>query len=276
VDEPFLYRAWPPPPELEDLVGAIWVARGRIGYGRERILPSPDPVLIVNLGSAFLLQAARSGDVVMREGWLVGPQTGYVENVPLAETNVVGATLRPWGASSFFALPADDLADRIVDLASLWGAGFGALRERLAERPDPSSQRSVLAAALLARRIDGPPTAVALAAGHLATGRTGVSAVAGTLSMSRKHLDHLFSRHIGLSPKVYARLHRFERVLRDLAAPTPPPLAAVAHEHGYYDQAHLNRDFLAFARVTPTEYLRLRSTHLAIDEDESGRFVPGI
>ncbi len=109
----FSFMQATPLPPLTDLVEAIWVARGTIAYARERIMPTTSPVLIVNLGSPFRVRASRrdDGDGLRTDGWVVGPQTGYVENVPSAETNVVGATLRPWGASVLFGIDTLELKD---------------------------------------------------------------------------------------------------------------------------------------------------------------------
>lgn len=276
---PFAFEQRAAPPPIADLAESVWTARGTIRYGRERILPTPRPVLVINLGSPFHVRASAEGgvDAVRRAGWLVGPQTRYVENQPLAETDVVGVTLKPWGPAALFDLSADELADRVVDLEAVWGPGFEQLRERLAGLDVPAERRALVARALAARRRHGPPRAVDFAADGLASGRLyRVAMVTDELRISRKHLNHLFDRYVGLPPRAYARVHRFNRALRALGVLDPPPLADVAHAHGYYDQAHMNRDFAAFADITPTAYLRLRSAHLTPDTDDSGLFVPGI
>jgi AraC-like DNA-binding protein len=61
-----------------------------------------------------------------------------------------------------------------------------------------------------------------------------------------------------MPPKALARILRFDRVAERLLAVTEPRLAEVAYDCGYYDQAHLNRDFREFARTTPSAYLARR------------------
>lgn len=276
---PFEFVERPPHPLLADLAASVWTARGSIGYGRERILPTPNPVLVVNLGSPFRIRAAHSahGDDLRREGWLVGPQTGYVENEPLAETDVVGVILKPWGPGALFDLSALELRDRIVDLEAIWGPTLDRLRERLIASPDMRQRRAIMTGALVARRHGNPPGAVHHIADGLASGRIpSVGLASAHLRVSRKHLNHLFDRYVGLAPRDYARIHRFDRALKSLGATTSPSLAQVAHAHGYYDQSHMNRDFSSFAGITPTAYLRLRAAHMTEGVDDSGLFVPGI
>ncbi len=279
VMPPFSFAQAAPPPPLTDLVDALWVARGSIAYTRERIMPTTSPVLIINLGSPFRVRASRrdDGDGLRTDGWIVGPQTGYVENIPLAETNVVGATLRPWGASVLFGIDTMALKDRIVDLDLLWGPGLGRLRERLDRTPDAQGRIRALADSLTARRSVGPPRRVVYAVAQLAPPvATSVSRVSAELEVSRKHLNALFGRYVGLSPRTYRRVQRFNHALQGLAGPESRSLAQVAQDLGYYDQAHMNRDFIAFGAITPTEYLRQRARHMTADGDGSGLFVPGL
>jgi transcriptional regulator GlxA family with amidase domain len=73
--------------------------------------------------------------------------------------------------------------------------------------------------------------------------------------VSSRHLNDLFQREIGLSTKGMARILRFDRATAALSEATASDLCAIAIECGYYDQAHLNRDFREMAGLTPTEYL---------------------
>ena len=74
---------------------------------------------------------------------------------------------------------------------------------------------------------------------------------------SRRHFTSRFTRATGLRPKAFARVLRFQRAKELLVRPDAS-LAAIALDAGYYDQAHLNRDFRAFAGCTPTELMARR------------------
>ena len=84
------------------------------------------------------------------------------------------------------------------------------------------------------------------------TARSRIGALADELGWSRRHLAATVRQELGMAPKPLARLLRFEGALQRLRAGAD--LADAALDSGYYDQAHFNRDFRAFAGVTPTEY----------------------
>lgn len=85
-----------------------------------------------------------------------------------------------------------------------------------------------------------------------------IGALAAGVGWSRKHLVAQFHDQIGLPPKTVARLIRFDRAVHLIEGDGRIRLAEVARACGYYDQAHFNRDFIAFAGVTPREFAARR------------------
>ena len=83
-------------------------------------------------------------------------------------------------------------------------------------------------------------------------------ALAEELGWSHRRLIARFREQVGLPPKIMGRILRFDRVTQLLLDVEGPRLAEVAYECGYYDQAHLNRDFRDFAGTTPGDYLARR------------------
>jgi AraC-like DNA-binding protein len=75
---------------------------------------------------------------------------------------------------------------------------------------------------------------------------------------SRRHLAARFRTQVGLAPKAFGRILRFRRAASELTRPDGRSLAEIALDCGYYDQAHLNRDFREFAGRTPTELIAAR------------------
>jgi AraC-like DNA-binding protein len=101
------------------------------------------------------------------------------------------------------------------------------------------------------------PRPVAAAYHHLTqtSGRAAIRDIAANVGWSHKHLIAQFNEHIGLPPKVFARVLRFGHAAELLKTRAPGALADIALECGYYDQAHFSRDFRAFAGVSATELL---------------------
>lgn len=164
------------------------------------------------------------------------------------------------GARALLGTPAAEVAGNVVDLAALLGNGAGELAERLAAVPDWRQRFGMLdrvLAGLVCDRPAGPPVEVAQAWRRLVTtgGNLPVGELAGELGWSRRYLGMRFQREFGLSPKTAGRVIRFGRARDRLRAPDRPSLALVAAECGYFDQAHLAREFRDLGGLTATRWL---------------------
>lgn len=83
--------------------------------------------------------------------------------------------------------------------------------------------------------------------------------MANKLGVSERTLRRDMSRFVGLSPKMLARILRFQRTLVSLRSSTPLDLCTTALESGYTDQSHLGREFRELAGLSPAAYLRTRA-----------------
>jgi AraC-like DNA-binding protein len=146
-----------------------------------------------------------------------------------------------------------------VDLEALWGRRARELRERLCAATT-TEQRFAILEAELASRLDQrhmhPAVGYALAA--LTRPEVRVSDIAKGARLSQRRLIELFTAAVGLTPRRYGRVLRFQRATA-LARSAALDWTRIAHECGYYDQAHLIRDFRELADVTPTGLMRARA-----------------
>ncbi len=166
----------------------------------------------------------------------------------------VQVELTPAGAMALFGA-VEELNDAVLPLDEALGARGPHLVDRLAETPS-WEQRLRLLDEILAPS-DGVPVLapeVAWLRRHLlaTNGRERVEPLMDETGWSRRHVTERFRRQLGVSPKAYARILRFEHASSLLSArPAGRSLADVAMMAGYYDQSHLTRDFLALAGMTP-------------------------
>lgn len=166
--------------------------------------------------------------------------------------------LTPRGARALLGVPAAAL-DRTVALVDLLDARDRHIVEELHDLPNDRTRTDRVLAALTRRllREDRPPgRPEALAAWCLARdsrGRLSVGDVARELGWSERHLGLALREEVGLSTKPLLRVARFDHARRQVQA--GPPLAEVAHLAGYADQAHLTREWRAFAGSAPTRWL---------------------
>jgi AraC-like DNA-binding protein len=179
-----------------------------------------------------------------------------------SEQHGVELRLTPIGTHVLLGVPMHELADRVVGIEDLLGREGAELPERLYEAGTWPA-RFALLDRLLARRLQEarPPAPGVEHAWWRLVGTHGgatVEALAEEVGWSRRHLFARFREHTGLPPKVFARILRFQHAASLLADTNGPSLCEIALDCGYYDQAHLNRDFREFAGRTPTELMAAR------------------
>ncbi|MET8701257.1 helix-turn-helix domain-containing protein [Kitasatospora sp. NPDC058032] len=168
--------------------------------------------------------------------------------------------VHPLAARALFGLPAGELSGLDVPAEAVLGAAVANLREAVREARDWPQRFAALDGALLRlARPSGqvPPEVVhAWSALRRSGGALPVAALARETGWSERHLLDRFRRETGLSPKAAARVIRFDRARRLLAAPGGTPrLAELAAHCGFADQAHLAREFRALAGCAPSTWL---------------------
>jgi AraC-like DNA-binding protein len=142
-----------------------------------------------------------------------------------------------------------------VDLTTLWGARARELRERLGSATQSQRFRILEEALLAARRPLKRGDAIELAIDQLKEGRR-VGEVASCLALSRRRFVEVFTAAVGMTPKLFARVQRFQRSLASTHADSSPDWSQLALSCGYFDQSHMIRDFVAFSGHSPAELLR--------------------
>lgn len=224
---------------------------------RMRTLPTRTTVMIINLGPPLLLRVPDAG-VRDREhrSFVAGMHDGHGMYLSPGGQRGIQLDVTPLGAYTLLGVPLARLTNAAVDLPDLLGRGAHALVERLANTPSWGERFDVLDRFLLRRLEAGPVPdpevgrAWRLLNGHLTMT---VADIAADVGWSRKHLTHRFREQAGLPPKVMARVLRFQRAVELLTGGSG--FAEAAFASGYYDQAHLNREFRALSGCTPTELI---------------------
>ena len=238
-------------PLLVPFVERLWWSQADVVHEVETILPTGRGQLIVDL------RAAVGGAVVQ------GPRATATEIDPNVQRRAIGVAFRSGGTAAFVDAPASELSDRFVALDDLWSTA-AALVDDLAASGGPGDAFDRLERELLRHLDHSPDAALDAAEVALARGRP-VDEVAAAVSVDRRHLATRFAERYGFGPKRYGRLRRFERALRAIRAGGADPLARVAADLGYADQAHLSREVREFSGVTPGELRRTPTgapTHL--------------
>ena len=193
-----------------------------------------------------------------RSSILCGLHTRAVEIDVSRATRVLCVYLTPWAAYRLMNRPMHELTDRVLDLAEVTPALPRLLNEQLAGTPRP--WRAVASAGRLLSDLirSGRPYAAEVHGAwrtmHRHGGMVPIGEVATQAGLSERHLETRFREQIGLPPKRYARILRVQRACGLLAGGASVVHTATAC--GYYDQAHLCREFKTVIGRSPSAFSR--------------------
>lgn len=257
------YRSFDPGPRLAPHVECFWTLADPSPAARE-----PEPVwpdgcleLIVHLGRPFRAldgEASREQPRAMLVGQLLGP----LHLAPQGAVATFGVRFRPGGARAFFGFPLDEIAGAWVPLDALWGADAARFVGALGDAPDDRA-RARVARATLEHRLDCTRHAIlratsaadgidAAIARVLATrGALPIGALADEIGWGARRLERRFQADVGVTPKTFARIVRFQSLLARLPE-RDPDWVALALDVGFFDQSHLIADVRALSGATPT------------------------
>lgn len=253
------YREYPPHPALAAHLDCVWAAQAPASAQRHRVLPD------------------NCVDLLWQDGGQCGFAVGMMSSPILVASSVPLRTLavrfRPGAAGLFLRAPLHVLTDQRADLDQLWGrSDVEGLADALWERERPERARLALIEAMLLQRLraaQAAPAAALLAQRHAegliryalgalesSDGGLRIADLATQLGVTRQHMASLFRQHVGLSPKLYARICRFRRATATLQQTSAPDWSQLALDCGYFDQSHLIHDFQQFAGSAPQHFLR--------------------
>ncbi|MFG1705176.1 helix-turn-helix domain-containing protein [Nonomuraea sp. M3C6] len=165
----------------------------------------------------------------------------------------VEVVLTPFGARRLYDVPMRHLTNLVVPVGDLLGPWADMVVDRLASTLSWRDRLTLTERILTERILSGPSLGPELpwAWARLleSGGRLGVSSLAESLGWSHRHLVARFQDQIGLPPKTASRVIRFSRAMRLLRS--GDSIARVAADCGFYDQAHMNREFRVLGDTTP-------------------------
>jgi AraC-like DNA-binding protein len=272
-----LYLEHRPHPALAPFVQSLWYARDPHAlHSHQRVLPTGNAQVVISLARDYLTDAnhptnplASSAPALFLGIYSVHQ---HIDTIDLAE--LVGISFHTDGTLPFFPHATDLFTNRETSLEDIWGTPTRTLRDQLRDRSTPTQKFHALESFLLQRlRTTRKPTPhpiipFSLEALHTAPGIATVTELSRTTGLSPRRLSQLFREHIGVPPKLYARILRFQQAVQQLHTGSEVPWSELALSCGYYDQAHFANDFRAFSGLTPTAYTaatRPWSNHINFD-----------
>jgi len=249
-----------PSAALAPWVRSLWYCRASEAlYGRERVLPNGCLQIVLNLRGDSLTDCGDDGAVSGRvaPAIVVGARGRYevIDTSDLAE--LAGIVIRPGGFARLFRERADLFFEESISLDSVWREP---VVDRLGDASSPEEKLCRLERSLIglvrrdACRLEMVDHAIYL----FRRKQLSVADCARSIGVSERRLSQVFREEVGVAPKMWCRIHRFQAATRALHAGVDVPWSELALRCGYYDQSHFANDFRAFSGIDPTTYSALR------------------
>jgi len=258
-----LYLTCVPGPPISEFVDYFWLFDGGQSPRMERIVPSGTAELVINLRDDEIRIHNREQSKQHQQfsgAVLSGTYSSTFVIDAMQHDFMLGVHFKPAGSFPFLGALASELTDAHADLADLWGSSALELRERLCIASTHEEQFRIMEEVLtdrLRRRSPKGHLAVAIALKRFGANGTDASVrdVAREIGLCQRWFRKVFAAEVGLTPKVFCRILRFQRVRTLADRIEKPNWAQIAATCGYFDQSHLINDFQEFSGFSPTEYL---------------------
>jgi AraC-like DNA-binding protein len=256
------FREYAIPQPLSPFVKSIWSFQGRdpiLEKSRERILPDACVELVIHFRHPFRNYFADGTTNLQPESFVVGQMKRFMEIEPCEASGFVAVRFHARGAYLFFPQPLTEFTNFVVPLAEIWKNRADEYTERVALARGMSARVRIVEELLLeALRENGRrDCAVEHCVQLIQTIKEPIAVreLASTIGLSTRELARRFQSVVGMTPKEFLRVNRFIRAARRLRKRTDPSLTETAYECAYFDQAHFNHEFRAFAGMTPGQFM---------------------
>ncbi len=197
--------------------------------------------------------------------WASGVRTEPI-TIPSGNNSAMMVIMfRKGGAAPFFPFPMNEIADCVFDADLVWGKGFGELRECLLSIGDIKRRFAIVEEFLLSMfrsRMESNPC-VDFAVNEMASrpDALSIARMNQKIGYSQKHFTEMFKRQVGVTPKAYLKIMRFQKAVKRIAECSEIDWTAIAADCGFYDQSHFINDFKHFSGFTPEHYVSIHTQY---------------
>ncbi len=258
-----LYLERLPHPSLAPYIKMFWYARDpQATHRHQRVLPTGHSQIVISLAHDYLTAANNPIDPLQHSpaAIFLGLYSHHQQIDAIDFAELIGITFHPGGTLAFFPENTRTFTNLETSLEDLWGRAAANLRNDLREASPPARKFDLLDFALRHRLSESktqrrsPTVDYALTQLRESPGATTINELTRDMGVSPRRLSHLFREHIGVSPKLYCRIQRFQQAVQLMHHGVEIHWAELALTCGYYDQSHFANDFQAFSGLSPTTY----------------------
>ncbi len=262
-----IFKSYIPNPPLDQFVDFFYYHENyQPDHSIDRFLPNGNVEIIIDLDDRpkyiydnESLEAIQS----CRYIWASGVRTKPISIHSGKESAMMVVYFKKGMAYPFFPLPMNEMADRVVDANLLFPAEFGFLREKLLAEKDIDARfrltEEFLIDSYLSKLSINECVSFAIDQIIIRPDQINLGNLYQKIGYSQKHFTEMFKNHVGVTPKAYTKILRFQKAIGEVEAEGDTNWALIANDCGFYDQAHFINDFKFFSGFTPEDYLRRKN-----------------
>lgn len=255
-----IYQIYKPQPALAAYVKHYWILEmdARMAAGiPQRVVPGASIEMIFYLGDE--IQRKGLSEIPPASAFLCGQKNTYFDLVPGGRVKILAVVFYPHTAAAFFHLPMNELFNQSLPLEIIAGEKGRIVTEKISETSDVVNGIKVIEDFLCQqletkRQYEFKRLMNSIRQINNSKGLAGVGALAAIACLSRKQYERTFSAFVGMSPKQFMRVVRFQHTIFSQHHRPSDSLTSLAYDCGYYDQSHLINEFKQLTGLTPGQY----------------------
>ena len=241
-------------------------------HSMDRFLPDGNAEFIIELtdNTKYIYDNETLTELqTFRHAWVSGVRTQPITIPSGRDSRMLIVAFKKGRARPFYDFPMSELADLVVDADLVFGKRIRDLREQLLNTPSIKEMFLLIEKFLLQRSGDSlhantPSKCIEYAVSNIANQPNilDLQKLTRQIGYSQKHFIDLFKKQVGVSPKQYLKIMRFQRAIQEIENNKSIQWSNIAAESGFYDQAHFIGDFKIFSGFTPGEYMKRKTESL--------------
>lgn len=246
----------------------IYFERVEHAHTVDRFLPNGDTEILIDFHDApqFIYDNNTLKEIqACHRIWASGVRTEPITIPSGNGSAMMVISFKKGMAYPFFPFPMNEISDSVVDADLVWGEDFAFLRERLLETKDISARFEVVEEFLFekfhSKMVANPCVAFAVGEMRLRPDGLSIARMNEKIGYSQKHFGEMFRKQVGVTPKSYLKIMRFQKAVRTIDAAAEIDWGEVALTCGFYDQAHFIHDFKHFSGFTPQQYAEIQTNY---------------
>lgn len=264
-----VYRIHTPPPPLSNFIEHFFYYDGyHAEHAMEKFLPDGSIDMLIDLTESpkkLFHDEEGTTYTTFKKSWISGMKTDFIL-IDASVTHMMGVHFSPGGCYPFIDLPVSELNNITVEVDSVWGNEIHSIRDAILNETSIDKKFSILENYFMLKGKDRMENHALV---HYSVKQLvqnpqmwTIKRLSDKTGVTPKHLITLFKKYVGLSPKMFSRVYKFQKVIHLIEQQKKVDWASLAYECGYFDQAHFIKEFRDFSGINPSSYLEQRGPYI--------------